>query len=486
MTRITKFLRHRKFARFSSSSAEKFDFLVIGGGSGGLGAARRAGAHGAKVAIFENDRLGGTCVNVGCVPKKVMFNTAHVAETLKDAEGYCFTGLGEWKFDMAALKKKRDAYVERLNAIYARNIEKDEVHLVRGTAKFKDANTIISNGKEYTAPHILIACGGAPSIPDIPGKEYIATSDDFFNKLDTLPKKAAVVGAGYIAVELGHVLQMLGVNVSLFFRNKSLLRTFDEDLQVGALTELGHAGVTLMGEKTIERIDKDGENSFTLTDQTGEKHEGFDYVLYAVGRGPVTSVLNVDDVGIDMDKKGYIHSNDFEETNVKGIYSLGDVNGKIELTPVAIRAGRCLADRLFAGKTDAKMDYVNVPSVVFLDPPIGSVGMTEEEANKAYVGEKISIYRTRFRNMYYTIPDRNSMTMFKLICVGENEKVVGMHLHGLGSDEMLQGFGVAIKMGATKEDIDSVVAIHPTASEEIVTMKAPTRTYTAGARPQEI
>lgn len=468
------------------AEADIYDLLVIGCGSGGLAAARRAGSYGAKVAIFESGPLGGTCVNVGCVPKKVMFNTAHVAEALNDAAGYGFKfgDANKWQFDYAALKAKRDAYVKRLNGIYERNLDKDGVDLIRGKAKFVDAETLDCDGKQYKGKKILIACGGTPNVPNIPGKEFINTSDDFFNTLETLPKKCAVVGAGYIAVELGHVLQTLGVDVSLMFRKPTLLRTFDEDIIEGAMKELEHAGVTMCGSTTIESIAQDGD-TYTLTDQNGVAHSGFDYVLYAIGRHPVTSVLNTESIGLKLNKRGYVESDEWEQTNVENILALGDVNGKIELTPVAIRAGRALSDRLYGGQKDAKMDYVNVPSVVFLDPPIGSIGYTEKEANEQFKGQQLSIYRSKFRNMYYSIPDRDSKTMFKLICVGENEKVVGIHLHGLGSDEMLQGFGVAVKMGATKKDIDSVCAIHPTASEEVVTMKSPLRTYTAGERPSE-
>jgi len=470
-------------------AANHFDLLVIGGGSGGLGCARRAASYGAKVAVFEHSRLGGTCVNVGCVPKKVMFNTAHVRETLHDAKGYGFN-FGDVTFDFATLKKKRDDYVKFLNGIYARNLDKDNVTYIAKRATFVDGKTLRAGEEIYTGEHILVACGGRPNMPDIPGIEFAKQSDDFFNSLEELPKKAAVVGAGYIAVELSHVMQTLGVDTSLVFRRGSVLRNFDDDIQIGALSELKNVGVTLMANTTINSISEvksEEGTTYTLTDQNDDVHEGFDYVLYAIGRGPVSDLLNIDDLGLECNKRGHILSNEFEETNVKGIYALGDVNGKVELTPVAIRAGRCLADRLFGGKEGSKMDYVNVPSVVFIDPPIGSVGYSEKEANEVFKGEKITIYRTKFKNMYYRMAEREQtpLTMFKLICVGEEEKVVGMHLQGLGADEMLQGFGVAVKMGATKQDIDSVVAIHPTASEELVTMKAPLRVYTGGEQPEE-
>lgn len=471
-------------AQATESNANHYDFLVIGGGSGGLGCARRAASYGVKVGVFESSRLGGTCVNVGCVPKKVMFNTAHVMETLHDAKGYGFS-YDNLSFDFPTIKQKRDEYIKFLNGIYERNLNKDSVEYIPHHAQFVDNKTIEANGQQYTADHILIACGGKPKIPNIPGKEFIATSDDFFNSLEDLPAKTAVVGAGYIAVELGHVLQVLGSDVSLFFRNPSLLRTFDEDIQAGALTELANAGVTLVDSTDIASISEAEDGTKTLVDKNGNEYPGFEYVCYAIGRSPVSDTLNIESIGLESNRRGYVESNEWEETAVDRVYALGDVNGKVELTPVAIRAGRMLADRLFGGKAEAKMDYVNVPSVVFLDPPIGSIGYSEKEANEQFEGQTLTIYRSRFRNMYYRPTGRNCQTMFKIICVGDDERVVGMHLHGMGADEILQGFGVAIKMGATKADIDSVVAIHPTASEEIVTMKSPTRQYTAGQRPEE-
>jgi len=473
-----------------ASTATHFDLLVIGGGSGGLGCARRAASYGAKVAVFEHSRLGGTCVNVGCVPKKVMFNTARVMETLHDARGYGFE-FGDVNFNFQTLKRKRDEYIKYLNGIYGRNLQKDDVTFIPKRASFVNAKTLRAGDELYTADHILIACGGRPAMPDIPGKEFIKNSDDFFNTLEVLPKKAAVVGAGYIAVELGHVMQMLGVDTSLVFRRGACLRSFDEDIQIGTLQELSNAGVTLMSNTTIKEIkeNKTGdETTYTLVDQNDAEYSDFDYVLYAIGRGPVSDLLNIDELDIETTPRGHVISDEYECTNVDGIYSLGDINGKVELTPVAVRAGRMLADRLFGGKPEAKMDYVNVPSVVFLDPPIGSIGYSEKAANEEYAGEKITVYRTKFYNMYYRMAEREKKpaSMFKIICIGEEERVVGLHLHGLGADEMLQGFGVAMKMGATKEDIDSVVAIHPTASEEVVTMKKPLRTYTAGEeRPEE-
>ncbi|MES1913714.1 MAG: hypothetical protein MHM6MM_005882 [Cercozoa sp. M6MM] len=401
--------------------AQEFDFLVIGGGSGGLGAARRAASYGARVALFESGRLGGTCVNVGCVPKKVMFNAATLRDNMHEAENYGFeiSEASVPRLDYGVLKAKRDAYVTRLNGIYERNLAKDNVTLVRGHAAFQSAHEVVCNGTVFKAPHILVACGGRPLLPNIEGKEHIHTSDDFFNSLEQLPKKTAVIGAGYIAVEMAGVMQALG-------------------------------------------------------SQNGDVVGPFDYVLAAIGRGPVSPSLRLDVTGVKTDARGFIRSDEWEQTNVDGVYALGDVNGKVELTPIAIRAGRKLADRLFGDQADAKCDYTDVPTVIFSHPPIATVGLSEAEARDKFGSESVKVYRSRFVNMFYSmqsVPELKPRTTMKLICEGPQEKVVGLHIIGLGSDEMLQGFGVAIKMGATKADFDSCVAIHPTASEELVTMR---------------
>jgi len=452
------------------SKAAQYDFLVIGGGSGGLGAARRAGSYGAKVCVFEQSRLGGTCVNVGCVPKKITWNAANIATALnEEAEGY------EFKVDAEAINykkfaEKRAAYVKKLNGIYLRNLDKDNVELVREYASFVDAKTIKAGDKTYTADHILIACGGAPKMPNIPGKELMKNSDDFFNELDELPKKMAVIGAGYIACELSQVMQALGSKVSLFIRKDKPLRRFDELISGGVLEEMESQGVDVVKNTSISAVKKADDGTFTLS--CGDKSfEGYDYVLAAIGRGPLSKQLNLDKAGVEVNQRGQVESNKWEETNVKGIYSLGDVNGKIELTPVAIRAGRKLSDRLFGKKEGAFCDYDNVPSVIFTHPPCGSVGISEAEARVKYGDENVKVYNAKFTNMYYSMCEHKPKTRMKLIVQGEDEKVVGLHMQGLGCDEMLQGFGVAVKMGATKADFDSCVAIHPTASEELVTLR---------------
>jgi len=449
-----------------------FDFLVIGGGSGGLGAARRAASYGAKVAVFEAARLGGTCVNVGCVPKKVMWNAAHVADTVRhDAKSYMFDVTELSGFDFRRFKQKRDDYVKRLNGIYERNLEKDNVEYIPEFASFLDERTLIAGDKEYTAPHILIATGGAPEVQDIPGKEFLATSDDFFNKLDFLPKKMAVIGAGYIAVELSQMMQSLGSDVSIFTRREYPLRRFDDLIYTGVKLSMEEQGVNVVSNTTIKEVVKNYDDTLTLIDSEGNKYEGFQYALTAIGRGPLSTAINLHKIGVGVNKRGHIVSDEYEQTNVKGIYSLGDVNGKIELTPVAIAAGRALSDRLFGGFRNRKMDYVNVPSVIFTHPPCASIGISEKEARAQYKDDEIKVYKSKFTNMYYSMTTYKPKTHMKIVCVGKAEKVVGLHMIGKNVDEIMQGFGVAVKMGATKADLDSCCAIHPTAAEELVTMR---------------
>eukprot|EP01083_Nonionella_stella_P077490 211652_1 len=454
----------------TSDECLKFDYAVIGGGSGGISSSRRAAQYGAKVVLFENKRLGGTCVNVGCVPKKVMWNTAEVAGTLRDASGYGFS-FSEPKFDFEKIRKRRDQYVERLNGIYARNLTKDGVTYVMETAKFISPHVIEAGGKKYTAPHILIAAGGEPTPPPVPGGELAINSDGFFNDMDTLPRKCAVVGAGYIAVELAGVLNALGTDCTLITRKEFALRRFDEIIFTNLAREMSDSGVHLKNNTSVAKIELAEDGTKTLFTEGGEEMSGFDTVIYAIGRRPVSSSLDLKAAGVEVDTRGFITSDEKEVTNVPGIYSLGDINGKIELTPVAIAAGRALADRLFDGQTDRIMDYDAVPTVVFSHPPIGTVGLIERDAVEKYGKGNIKIYRSTFTNMYHAVTEHKTKTAMKLICQGPEEKVVGLHMIGIAVDEILQGFGVAMKMGATKKDFDSCVAIHPTAAEELVTMR---------------
>lgn len=455
-------------------TVKTFDYLVIGGGSGGLGSARRASVLGAKVGIIEHGRLGGTCVNVGCVPKKVMFNTAVHAEYIHDHADYGFNVTLN-NFSWETVKKSRDAYVKRLNGIYENNLTKDKVEYISGHAVFTpDGNVKVGDGV-YSGKHILIACGGRPTVPNFPGSQYGITSDGFF-ELEDLPKKVAVIGAGYIAVELAGILNALGSKVSSLIRYDKVLRTFDSTLSEGVTDEMVKAGIELHTHTSVQEITKDDATGLLTLHTLKDKKEkvtltGYDCVLLAIGRVPNTDTLGLESLGIDMDAKGHIIVDEYQNTSRPNVYALGDVCGKALLTPVAIAAGRRLAHRLFEGQTHLKLDYDNIPTVVFSHPPIGTVGLTQEEAEAKYGKDKIKIYKSSFTNMYHAITTRKTSTKMKLVCLLPNEKIVGLHILGIGCDEILQGFSVAVKMGATKQDFDDTVAIHPTASEELVTMR---------------
>lgn len=448
----------------------EYDLIVIGGGSGGLGCARRAAQHGARVVLFESHKLGGTCVNVGCVPKKVTYMAADMAERLHhDAEGYCFTDVGKCNFNLQDFKEKRDAYVKRLNGIYARNLDNDKVELVRGFAKFSGHRTVECNGKQYRAKHIVLAIGGKPRMTKIPGIEHAINSDGFFD-LTMVPKKVAVVGAGYIAVELAGIFNSLGSDTTLITRGAKALRNFDTMLSDTLAEEMKNAGITLKGNTEVVSITA-AEGVKTLQYKDGNSETGFDCVLYAIGRVPRCEEINLEKTGLKPNPRGYIDTDQFEQTKISGIYALGDMNGKVELTPVAIAAGRAVAERLFNGNPNSKLDYTLVPSVVFSHPPIGSVGLSEQQAQKMYGKKNLKVYKSTFTNMYHAMTARKTKTAMKVICEKESEKVLGIHMIGIAADEILQGFGVAMKMGATKQDLDSCVAIHPTAAEELVTLR---------------
>lgn len=444
-----------------------FDCIAIGGGSGGLAAARRAASHGARAAVIEGGALGGTCVNVGCVPKKVMWNAAHTLDAVHRAPDYGMT-LRYHGLDWATLAERRAAYIERLNGIYARNLDNDGVTHIRGYARFVDANAVEVDGNRYTADHFVIATGGRPVLPDVPGAELGIDSDGFF-ALREQPRRAAVVGAGYIAVELAGVLAGLGTETSLVVRRHAPLRDFDPVIQEGLQEALPQHGVDLVTHFTPARLDRAGDGSLTLIAEDGRVVDGLDTVVWAVGRRANTASLGLEAAGVATDGAGQVPVDEWQQTNVPGIYSLGDVTGRVPLTPVAIATGRRLGDRLFGGQKDRRMDFENVPTVVFSHPPIGTVGMTEDEARQQY-GDAVTCFSTTFVAMDYALSDHKPRTRMKLVTVGDEQRVVGCHIMGIGADEMLQGFAVAVKMGATKRDFDETVAIHPTSAEEMVTM----------------
>ena len=448
-------------------SDQAFDLISVGGGSGGLACAQRAAEYGAKTAVIEPHRLGGTCVNVGCVPKKIMWNAAGVALSLHDANDYGFdvkVGINDW----AELKRKRDAYVLRLNGIYERNLAAKGVAYVRGAARFVDAHTVEVNGRRLSARHIVIATGGHPTLPNLPGAQLGISSDGFF-ELETLPKRVAVIGSGYIACELAASFRELGSDVHQFIRKDRLLSNFDAMLGKSLMREVRAHGMVIH-EQVVAAAVRDESGKKTLVAQDGREFAGFDCLLWAIGRDANVAGLDLQRAGVALDDADYIGTDGFQNTNVAGVYAIGDVTGRAALTPVAIAAGRRLSDRLFGGKPERHLEYSMIPTVIFTHPPIGTVGASEAEARASY-GDAVKVYVADFTPMYHAMTTRKTHTDMKLVCVGPEQRIVGCHILGNGADEMLQGFAVAIRMGATKADFDDTVAIHPTSAEELVTMR---------------
>ncbi|KAA1164553.1 MULTISPECIES: glutathione-disulfide reductase [Pseudoalteromonas] len=450
---------------------QHFDYIAIGGGSGGIASANRAAMRGAKVALIEAKHMGGTCVNVGCVPKKVMWHGAQVAEAINlYAPDYGFN-VEVKGFDWSKLVESREAYIGRIHKGYDSGLASNGVTVIKGFAKFVDNKTVEVNGEHYTADHILIAVGGRPSIPHIEGAEHGIDSNGFF-ELKEQPKRVAVIGAGYIAVELAGVLHGLGTETHLFVRKHSPLRNFDPYIVETLVDVMAAEGPTLHTESVPHKLVKEDDGSVTLHLDNGKTHN-VDQVIWAIGRQPTTDAINVAAAGVEVNSDGFVKVDEFQNTTAKNVYAVGDIieNG-IELTPVAVKAGRTLSERLFNKELpdDLKMDYSLVPTVVFSHPPIGTIGLTEQEAISQYGEENVKIYQSGFTAMYTAVTKHRQPCKMKLVCAGPDEKVVGLHGIGFAVDEMIQGFAVAMKMGATKADFDAVVAIHPTGSEEFVTM----------------
>ena len=447
---------------------DRVDYLVIGGGSGGVASARRAATYGARVAVVESGALGGTCVNVGCVPKKVMWNASEIADTLELAQAYGFD-VEVRGHDFAGLRERREAYIERMRGVYDKHLSKDGVELIHGRGQLIGPHEVRVGERVISAAHVLIATGSVPTLPDIPGVELGANSDGFF-ALSALPRRALIVGAGYIAVELAGVLRGLGSEVTLAMRNERPLRGFDSMLGDALRDALENSGVHVRLSSTVASVSQrpNGDRVATLAD--GHSLPPVDAIFWTIGRHANTARLGLEAASVRVDAEGHVVVDEWQNTTAPGVYAIGDVTGRATLTPVAIAAGRRLSDRLFGGKPQAKLDYQDIPSVVFSHPPIGSVGLSEADARAAH-GDAVKIYTTRFTNMYYAVSDKKALTHMKLVCVGPEERVVGVHVIGRGADEIIQGFAVAVKMRATKADFDRTVAIHPTAGEELVTMR---------------
>ncbi|NQV87816.1 MAG: glutathione-disulfide reductase [Woeseiaceae bacterium] len=447
--------------------SERFDLLVIGGGSAGLAHAQRAAEYGVKAAVVEHGPLGGTCVNVGCVPKKVMWYAAHYAQHLHHATDYGYD-IAVRGHDWPSLKARRDAYIKRLNDIYASNLDKRGVTCITGNARFLDEHTVEVDGAAYAADRIVIASGGQPMVPNIKGAELGTTSDGFF-ALDELPKRVLIVGGGYIAVELAGILKGLGSETHMVVRKSGVLREFDEMLGRELKREIQESGISLDTGVNPMSVRKE-DSGLVLTAADGREFGPVDTLIWAIGRSPNTATLDLEKAGVNADEQGFVRTDDLQQTNVENIQALGDVTGRAALTPVAIAAGRRLADRLYGGMDGRHVDYRLIPTVVFSHPTIGTVGMTEAEARDEF-GDDIKIYTSGFTPMFYALGVDKKRSAMKLVTAGPDERVVGLHLFGDGVDEMLQGFAVAMRMGATKKDFDDTIAIHPTSAEEVVTMR---------------
>ncbi|CAI4054415.1 hypothetical protein SUVZ_16G1970 [Saccharomyces uvarum] len=469
--------------RTMSTNIKHYDYLVIGGGSGGVASARRAASYGAKTLLIESKALGGTCVNVGCVPKKVMWYASDLANRVSHAKEY---GLYQnipldkehLTFNWPEFKQKRDAYVHRLNGIYQKNLDKEKVDVVFGWARFdKDGKVEVqkrdNTTEVYSADHILVATGGKAIFPEsIPGFELGTDSDGFF-RLEQQPKKVVVVGAGYIGIELAGVFHGLGSETHLVIRGETVLRKFDESIQSTITDHYVNEGINVHKLSQVVKVEKNEEtNKLKIHLNDSKFIENVDELIWTIGRKSHLG-MGSENVGIKLNSHDQIIADEYQNTNVPNIYSLGDVVGKIELTPVAIAAGRTLSNRLFGPEKfhNAKLDYENVPSVIFSHPEAGSIGISEKEAIEKYGKENIKVYNSKFTAMYYAMLEEKSPTRYKIVCAGPDEKVVGLHIVGDSSAEILQGFGVAIKMGATKADFDNCIAIHPTSAEELVTMR---------------
>ena len=445
-----------------------YDLFVIGAGSGGVRAARMSASFGAKVAIAESRYLGGTCVNVGCVPKKLFSYAAHYREDFSDAQGFGWDSSVS-DLDWPRLRDNKTKEIERLNGIYGNLLSNAGADLINGHARIVDANTVEVDGNKYTAKNILIAVGGWPFIPDIPGRDLAISSNELFY-LDTLPKHAVVVGGGYIATEFAGILHGLGVDVEQIYRRDLFLRGFYTEIREQLADEMTINGVKLRFNENVTAIaEQDGQ--YLLTLESGESLLT-DKVLYATGRKPLLDGLGLENTKVTLNDKGYIAVNEGFQTAEPSIYAVGDVTGGMELTPVALAEGMNLAKRLFKGDNTV-LDYSFIPTAIFSQPNLATVGFSEEEARERFAD--IAVYTSRFTHLKHTLSGNKTKTFLKLVVDKASDKVVGAHMMGDDAGEIIQGLAVAIKAGATKADFDSTIGIHPTVAEEFVTMRDATR-----------
>ena len=450
--------------------AYEFDLFVIGAGSGGVRAARFAAGFGAKVAVAESRYLGGTCVNVGCVPKKLLVYGAQFAEDFEQASGFGWS-LGEANFDWATLIANKDREIHRLNGIYRNLLVNSGVTLMEGHAKLTGPNEVEVNGQRHTAKHILIATGGWPQIPEIPGHEHAISSNEAFF-LKELPKRVLVVGGGYIAVEFAGIFHGLGAKTSLLYRGEMFLRGFDGAVRKHLHEELTKRGMDVQFNADIERIDKQPDGSLKATLKDGRELVA-DCIFYATGRRPMLDNLGLENTGVKLDKRGFVEVDDLYQSGEPSILAIGDVIGRVQLTPVALAEGMAVARRLFKPEQYRPVDYQMIPTAVFSLPNIGTVGLSEEQAVET--GHKVQIFESSFRPMKLTLTECQERTLMKLVVDADTDKVLGCHMVGPEAGEIVQGLAIALKAGATKQHFDETIGVHPTAAEEFVTMRTPVK-----------
>ncbi len=440
-----------------------YDLVTIGAGSGGVRATRLAGGYGARTAIVEKSRVGGTCVMRGCVPKKLLVYGSHFADAFEDSHAYGWN-LDGIRFDWPTLINNKNRELERLEEVYRRILRDNNVTLLEGTARVTDPHTVEVDGKAVTAEKILVAAGGWPALPKVPGIEHVVTSNEALD-LPSLPRHVVIVGGGYIAVEFAGIFNGLGVNTAIIIRAPKILRGFDEDVRAALSTEMTRRGILIRPDTIIRSIEK-AEDGYTLCLEDGELLKT-DLVMYATGRLPNTKTLGLEEVGVQTTRTGAVVVDQWNRSTVPSIFAVGDCTDRVALTPVAIAEGVCFAETFFNGR-ERVMDYTNIPSAVFSHPPIGTVGLTEEEAAQR---GPVDVYVSRFRPMLHTLTGRDERTMMKLVVDQATDRVLGAHMVGPDAPEIAQGLGIALKCGATKAQFDATVGIHPTAAEEFVTLR---------------
>ena len=447
-----------------------YDLIVIGGGSGGLAVAETAAQLGKSVALIESGKIGGTCVNNGCVPKKVMWYAANLAHAVDDARDF---GIESWrgKTDWQRLVAARENYIANITGYWDGYVQGNGIERIDGHGRFIDDSTVAVGEILYSAPHIVIATGSQPIVPPLPGADLGINSDGFF-ELTEQPSRVAIIGGGYIGVELSGVLAALGSEVSLIAMEDRVLQQFDPLIGETLGDEMRRQGIDLRTGCQVGELRRDAQG-IQVNSVDGRSLGHFDSVIWAVGRRASSSGLNLEAAGLQASAGGYIPVDDFENTAISGIYAIGDVTGRAALTPVAIAAGRKLAARLFGDQPQARVDYRDIPSVVFAHPPVATLGLDENAARLQYGDDAVTVYQAEFTPMRHALSTHGATTAIKLVCVGEQQRIAGIHMVGDGADEILQGFAVAVKMGATKADFDSTIALHPTSAEELVTMKTP-------------